>query len=85
MSSEGKKKKEKVEYVDDGRSLADMSEVGGGFGDLFRDDTPSYSTFADKWKTFWMAFRLMLLPTAVVCAGLAVLYLIMYLLFKFAL
>ena len=35
MSSEGKKKKEKVEYVDDGRSLADMSEVGGGFGDLF--------------------------------------------------
>lgn len=79
-----KKKKEKVEYVDDGRSLADMSEVGGGLGDLFRNDTPSYSSFMDKWKTFWTAFRFMLLPTLVVSVGLGLLYLILYLLFKLA-
>lgn len=77
-----KKKKEKVIYVDDGRTIADMSNVrGGGASKLFKD-TPSYSTGKEKWTTFFDAFRMMLLPTAVFGGAIALLYGIMYLLFK---
>ena len=77
-----KKKKEKVVYVDDGRTIADMSNVkGGGASKLFKN-TPSYSTGKEKWTTFFDAFRMMLLPTLVFGGALAVLYGIMYLLFK---
>ena len=75
-------KKEKIEYVDDGRTLANMSDVQPGMSRYFRNDAPSYSTFREKWSTFWMAFRLMLMPTLVVSLALAALYLTMYLLFK---
>jgi len=76
------KKKEKIEYVDDGRTLADMSGVQEGASRYFRNDTPSYSTFREKWATFWMAFKLMLMPTLVISLALGALYLTMYLLFK---
>ena len=84
MSEKGqeKKKKEKVVYVDDGRTIADMSNVkGGGASKLFKN-TPSYSTGKEKWTTFFDAFRMMLLPTAVFGGGLLVLFGLMYLLFK---
>ena len=78
-----KPKKEKIEYIDDGRTLADMSGINAGFGKYFRsDDSYSYSTFGDKWRTFWTAFRMMLLPTLVFGAALLVLFGIMWLLFK---
>ena len=76
------KKKEKITYVDDGRTLADMSGVNAGMGKYFRSGTPSYSTFRDKARTFWLAFRMMLLPTLVFAGGLALLYGLMYLIFK---
>ena len=76
-----KKKKEKVVYVDDGRTIAEMSGVKGGASKYF-SDTPSYSTGKEKWTTFFDAFRMMLLPTLVFGGALAVLYGIMYLLFK---
>lgn len=75
-------KKENVEYVDDGRTLADMSGVREGVSRYFRSGTPSYSSFRDKWCTFWAVFRMMLLPTLAISAGLAVLYGLLYLLFK---
>ncbi len=77
-----KKKKEKVIYVDDGRTIADMSNVKGGASKYFRNDTPSYSTGKEKWTTFFDAFRMMLLPTLVFGGAIALLYGIMYLLFK---
>ena len=76
-----KKKKEKVVYVDDGRTIADMSGVDSGASKYF-SDTPSYSSFKEKWLTFWDAFRMMLLPTAVFGGALLVLFGIMWLLFK---
>ena len=77
-----KKKKEKVVYVDDGRTIADMSNVkGGGASKLFKN-TPSYSTGKEKWTTFFDAFRMMLLPTLVFGGAIALLYGVMYLLFK---
>ena len=77
-----KPKKEKTVYVDDGRTIADMSGVQGGASRYFRDNGPSYSSFKDKWLTFWDAFRMMLLPTAVFGGALLVLFGIMWLLFK---
>ena len=77
----GKKKKEKVVYIDDGRTIADMSGIDRGASRFF-DDTPSYSSFKDKWLTFWDAFRMMLLPTLVFGVALLVLFGIMWLLFK---
>ena len=80
--SQEKKKKEKVVYVDDGRTIADMSGVkGGGASKLFKN-TPSYSTGKEKWTTFFDAFRMMLLPTLVFAGGIAVLYGLVYLLFR---
>lgn len=76
------KKKEKPMYVDDGRTLADMTNVRQGASRYFRTDPSSYSSFREKWSTFWAVFRMMLLPTLAISGGLAVLYGVMYLLFK---
>ena len=76
-----KKKKEKTIYVDDGRTIADMSGVDSGASKYF-SDTPSYSSFKEKWTTFWDAFCMMLLPTLVFGGFLALLFGIMWLLFK---
>lgn len=76
-----KQKKEKPVYIDDGRTIADMSGVDRGASKYF-SDTPSYSTGKEKWTTFFDAFRMMLLPTLVFGGALALLYGIMYLLFK---
>jgi len=77
-------KKEKTTYVDDGRPLADMSGVDAGFGRFFRSDGPSTGSFRERMGTFWAAFKMMLLPTLVFGGALAVLYGIIYLLFRFA-
>ena len=77
------KKKEKTTYVDDGRPLADMSGVDAGLGRFFRSDGPSTGSVRDRLGTFWAAFKMMLLPTLAFGGGLAVLYGILYLLFRF--
>ena len=76
-----KPKKEKVVYVDDGRTIADMSNVKGGASKYF-SDTPSYSSAKEKWTTFFDAFRMMLLPTAVVGGGMLVVFGLLWLIFK---
>lgn len=76
MSEKKKKnKKEKVRYIDDGRTIADMSNVRGGISQ--NRNTPS-PKFRDAWKTYWSAFRMMLIPTLVVVGIICLAYLIMY-------
>ena len=76
-----KKKREKVTYVDDGRTLADMSGVQGGFSRKTNDRPPI--RFGDAWHTYWSAVK-MLLPAALVfMGGIGVVYLIAWLLFTF--
>ncbi len=76
-----KTKKPKVTYVDDGRTLADMSGVQGGFSRK-EDDRPPIR-FGDAWRTYWSAVK-MLLPAALVfVGGMALVYLIAWLLFTF--
>ena len=71
----GKKKKEKIIYVDDGRTVADMSNVSGTR--LSRDAWRTNSTGKEKWQTYWMAVRMMILPMLVVLGILGLTYLIM--------
>lgn len=73
------KKKEKIIYVDDGRTLADMSGISSGrrLGD--RNPYRPAPKFKDVWKTYWNAVRMMVKPMLVVIAAMTVVYLLAYL------
>ncbi len=73
-----KKRKEKITYIDDGRTLADMSGVSGG---LSRHRGGSSSRFSDIWRTYWGAVKMMFLPMLVTIGFLILAFLIMALLF----
>ncbi len=70
-------KKEKVRYYDDGRTIADMSNVRRAYE---VKKAPQYhSTFKEKWKTYWTAVR-MVFPTMITFITiLCILYLVAYL------
>ena len=68
-----KKKKEKIIYVDDGRSIADMSSVSGG---LQMSKNSTSSSVKDILRTYWSATKMMFLPTLVAVGFLIVAFLI---------
>ena len=76
------KKKEKVTYVDDGRTLADMSGVSGPR--LTRNPFKPAPRFKEVWATYWNAVKMMFLPMLAVIGALVVIYGIIYLLFSLA-
>ena len=78
----GRKKKEKVIYVDDGRTIADMSGVSSG-PRLSRNPYRPALRFKDVWNTYWNAVRMMFTPMLVVITALGVIYMILYVLFLF--
>ena len=53
-----KKKKEKVTYVDDGRTIYDMSALGGGNRGL----RVGKGSFKDQARTYFTAMRQMIIP-----------------------
>ncbi len=76
------KKKEKIRYVDDGRTIADMSNVTGGFGTSRNNGYRA--PLREQLRTFWEAFKMMLLPTLILVVGLGVATGILWLLLKLA-
>ena len=72
------KKKNKVRYVDDGRSVADMSGVSGRRLGNHNPYRPA-PKFKDVWHTYWAAVRMMIKPMLVVIAAIALVYLLSYL------
>ena len=76
-----KKKKEKVKYIDDGHTIADMSNVGGYYNSG-SDKGRRKATAREKWRTYWQAVKMMLVPMLVVIGILCVTYLLMYLALK---
>lgn len=75
-----KKKKEKITYIDDGRTLADMSGVSSpGLGRRLG----SSPKFKDAWKTYWNAVRLMILPMLATMGAICVIFGILALIFRF--
>lgn len=75
------KKKEKITYIDDGRSLADMSNVGGK---RLSSRNPSHPRpeFKEVWKTYWSAVKMMFVPMLVVIVCLCIVYMITYFIFS---
>lgn len=71
-----KQKKEKIIYIDDGRTIADMSALPDKNKWAKRGTT---SSFGDIWRTYWNAVRMMLLPMLVTLGFLLVVFLIAYL------
>ena len=78
----GKKKKEKkpkVKYIDDGRTISDMSNVG--YGTYNRGNRGS-SSARDKWRTYWEAVKMMFIPMLIVLGIICVAYLLLFLSLK---
>lgn len=76
--SDKKKKKEKIIYIDDGRTISDMSGVKSNL-DWTRKGTTS--SFGDIWRTYWSAVVMMIKPMLVTIAFLIAAFLIVTLIF----
>ena len=87
MSDQKKKKKEKTEYLDDGRQISDMSGVPGGmFSSLKRKKSNNgfQPTLGQSpLQTYLAAMRMMFLPMLAVIGCICVAFLILYLLMRF--
>ena len=95
MSKE-KKKREKVVYIDDGRTIADMSSLPTrGLGRSLSDARPKkemsesekqFYRSQPKWrecvKTYFAAVKMMILPMLVTIGIISMAFLIFYLLAK---
>ena len=85
MAKDPKKKKEKITYIDDGRTIADMSGIGRrGFTDpnaqKYGRPAKYRAPLKEQLRTFFDAMGFMLLPTLAIVGILIVAFLIMYLL-----
>ncbi len=78
MMRDNKKKKEKIIYIDDGRTISDMSDIKGNL-DWTRKGTTS--SLKDIWKTYWSAVGMMIKPMLVTIAFLIAAFLIVYFIF----
>ena len=76
-------KKEKIKYVDDGRTIADMSGVSGPRLGKRNPYSPGPS-FKEVWKTYWSAVKMMIIPMVTVACALGVIYMIVYFIFWLA-
>ena len=78
-----KKKKQKITYVDDGRTIADMSALSPRREKrTINNKTPHLrghrSTLKEQWQTYIDAVRMMFLPMLVVIGIICLAFLIMY-------
>ena len=71
MAKKEKKKKEKITYIDDGRSFADMSGVQGGFRFAKKGTTASPS---EIWETYVSAVKMCFKPMLVVIGFLCAIF-----------
>jgi hypothetical protein len=76
------KNREKITYIDDGRTIADMSGVPDHRPEKRHPATP-HPKFRDAWNTYWQATKMMLLPTLFFAGGLALIFGLCWLFFKF--
>ena len=80
------KKKEKVVYIDDGSTIADMSGIGGKKSEKKAQQNKfnpngirPRATFREQWKTYTDAVKMMFLPMLAVLGMLAIAFLLVYL------
>jgi len=77
-----KKKKEKIRYIDDGRTISDMSGVHDRMAWAKKG---TVSPPREIWRTYWNAVKLMFLPMLVFIGCLALIYLIITIVFHLSL
>ncbi len=82
MSKNKKQKKEKVRYIDDGRTIADMSSVGGRTAPKKDSHRVNYK---ESLKTYFAAVRLMFKPMLITLGIITLAFFIMWLLMQLAL
>lgn len=76
MGKDTKKKKKKVTYIDDGRTIADMSSLSG----VDKKYTGAKGTFKEQLTTYWNTVKLMFVPMLVTIGIICVVFLIMWIL-----
>lgn len=74
-----KKKKEKITYVDDGRTIADMSGVSNNRNNWTKRGTTSSPK--EIWRTYWSAVKMMIKPMLVTIGFICAVFLILSILF----
>ena len=74
-----KKKKEKVVYYDDGRTVADMSNVQAG--PRLKGSWRPKSERKEIWTTYWNAVKKMFVPMLIVIVAICVIYMVLWLVF----
>ena len=98
MAKKEQKKREKVIWVDDGRTIADMSNLPSrGLGKSLSDARPKRETSETekqfyksqpKWReylaTYFAAVRMMFFPMLAVIGMISLAFLILYILAQFA-
>ncbi len=98
MAKKEKKKREKVIYIDDGRTIADMSGLPQrGFGRSLSDARPKkemsetekqFYRSQPKWRdcvaTYFAAVKMMILPMLATIGILSLAFLILYVLAQIA-
>ena len=77
------KKKEKITYIDDGRTIADMSGISGPRLGKRNPASPRPAA-KEVWKTYWNAVKMMIGPMITVICALGVIYMILYFIFLLA-
>ena len=70
-----KEKKPKVRYIDDGRTIADMSALGGSD----KRYTGPKGGFKAQMRTYWNMVKLMFIPMMVTIGIISLAFLIMWL------
>ncbi len=78
-----RQKKEKVIYVDDGRTIADMSGVSRPGWSYKKKQYRA--SFKEQWQTYWSAVRMMVKPMLIFTGIICVAYGLMYLLLRLGL
>ena len=79
----GKKKKEKITYIDDGRTVADMSGVSRGPRLMGSNPYRPRPKAKEVWKTYWGAVKMMFTPMLVVVCAIIIIYMILTFVFLF--
>ena len=80
-----KQKKPKVTYIDDGRTIADMSGTRGGlFSSSKKKERtkPTISSQQTPFQTYWNAVRMMFVPMLVAVGCIGLIYLIVMIIFR---
>ena len=75
------KKKEKITYIDDGRTIADMSGVKGGMRLPERQPYRPRASLKEQWQTYKNAVKMMITPMLVVIVGICIIYMLLSVVF----